>query len=737
VAVLGGALGDDCAIVEFGPFRLDTGRRVLTRDGAPVTVSSRAFDVLRLLVENRDRVMSKDDLITHVWRGVVVEENNLAVQVSALRRALGEAELDSPLILTVPGQGYRFVGRIADPVRVEAAAPVAEDAPAAVAEPVAAPIPPAPPRPPRRWGFGLAAAAACLVIGVSAASFLFKSGGTKPVPGPPRLSIAVLPFRDLSDDGCCARFADAVSDDLTTDLSHIPGSVVIARESSDVYRGKTLPLADIGRALNVRYLLEGSLRAEEDSFSINAQLIEASTSAHLWAARFPVARGHLGQVQDAIVHRIASALGVTLIQIEGSTAARERASNPDALDLFFQARSILDRSDTLDQMTAAQQLLEQALVKQPDFADARGELAMLLARKLNGLSDPHFNADLARARALTTQQAAAAPDSGPAIAAQGLLLALDFKWAEARARLQAALEMDPESVPVRRALITCLSNLGLYTLELQNIDELLRIDPVGPGIKELLISRGIAYFMLNQPRAALAWLSQGVPKELTRSHGQLSYDEYGELFRIAALQQAGEAAAAHSAMEEYTSVFPYRSAAAIGNLFTAAQAAAPGAKMLVDALAAAGMRRFMDEHEDFHVSAINEAGEFGPFEPTPVSIAPPARVIDTAALRTRLAAKARPRIINVGSRAVTPDPALDRCHGLVYDDQDAVRACTDALGHDAADGPVVVMGLSVVDVNSYFAALALARTGLREVLWYRGGEDSWAASGAPYRDMRP
>ncbi len=102
-----------------------------------------------------------------------------------------------------------------------------------------------------------------------------------------------------------------------------------------------------------------------------------------------------------------------------------------------------------------------------------------------------------------------------------------------------------------------------------------------------------------------------------------------------------------------------------------------------------------------------------------------------------MAAKPPPRIINVGSRAVMPDPALDRCRGLVFDNVDTVRPCADALRHDSGDGPVVVMGLSVADVNSYLAALALAKAGVRDVLWYRGGEDSWAASGAPYRDMRP
>jgi TolB-like protein/DNA-binding winged helix-turn-helix (wHTH) protein len=735
-------VSEDCAIVEFGPFRLDTGRRLLTRDGQPVSVSSRAFDVLRVLVENRDRVMSKDDLIADVWRGVVVEENNLAVQVSALRRALGEAELDAPLILTVPGQGYRFVGRIAAPLPHAAPTPqAADDAPGALAELVAAPIAPARhmaarPQARRRWRLILAASAACAAILLTAASLLFSRGGTPPVPVPPRLSIAVLPFRDLSDDRCCAYLADAVSDDLTTDLSHIPGSVVIARESSDVYRDKTMPMPDIGRGLNVRYLLEGSLRPEDGNFSINAQLIEASNSTHLWADRFVVPRRRLGEAQDAIVHRIASALGVQLIQIEGTTAARERGGNPDALDLFIQARSILDRSDSVATMTAAQHLLDQALARQPEFAAALEERAFLLARRLNDVSVPEFATD--RDTALRADAAAlrVVPNSGLAIAARGLLLSADQRWGEARASLEAALAIEPESVPVRVALISCLSRLGLYEAELQSIGKLLQIDPEAPGTKKLLIQRGIAYFMLNQPADALTWLGRGMASGADHGGDALSHNEYGELFRIASLQLLRQDDAAHAAMIAYMRAYPNRTAWQIGNHLTRAQAARPGATRLVDALVAAGMPRFMDESTDMGVAATRSVDDHGPFDPTPVAIPAPAGRVDTADLHRMLALMPPPRLINVGSAAVTPDPSRARCGDFDWEAPGKVAACVHALTAEGTTAPVVVMGRSATDWNGYYGALALADAGVPGVLWYRGGEEAWVAAGGVYQDTR-
>ena len=232
--------------IAFGPFVLDLGSRALLARGEKLALSSRAFDILVFLVTERDRVVGKDEIMTKVWRGVAVEENNLAVQISALRRVLGEHAEGQTMIATVPGQGYRFVGRIELP---EAPAP------AFIAFPAEEPVrPPAPPAIVQRRPWTLIAIGGAISLAAALLAIVYLS---RPAP-PPRLSLAVLPFRNLGEDSKQDYLADAVTDDLTTDLSHIPGSVVIARESSDAYKGRAVPAEQIGRALHVRYLLEAA-----------------------------------------------------------------------------------------------------------------------------------------------------------------------------------------------------------------------------------------------------------------------------------------------------------------------------------------------------------------------------------------------------------------------------------------------------------------------------------------------
>jgi DNA-binding winged helix-turn-helix (wHTH) protein/TolB-like protein len=725
-------LSEDDSFVAFGHFRLNMTRRVLLRDGLPVTLGPRAADILVLLVRHRDRVMSKDELLTQVWRGNAVEENNLAVQVSALRRALGEAELDAPLILTVPGHGYRFVGRIeAPPATLETPETKAVTAGATDVE-MQVDAPPLTGRPPSGWRWRLRIGAAAAFVALCGyLYFVTHSGGAAP-----RLSIAVLPFEDKSDDHCCAALADAVTDDLTTDLSHIPGSIVIARESAEAaFRDSKGDPRQIGRSLNVRYLLGGSLRAVDDKFFINAWLIEAATGREWWSQHRLVSRHDLGLAQDMMVHGITSAIGVELIKIEGSAAVREHRTNPDTLDFFIEARSILDRSDTLDAMHEAQDRLEQALARQPNSADALGELALLLARKVNDVSISHSAADVAEARRRATDAFRVAPNSAPAIAARGLLLLFDRQFAEARTDLEAALAADPESVPVRRALISCLSRLGDYETELRSIDELLLIDPAGPATKALQIQRGIAYFMLDKPADALTWITLGMANTPENGNDPLNHNEYGELFRIAALQLVHQDDAAKAAMQDYRRIYPNRTAWQIGTHFTKAQAARPAAARLVEALVAAGMPRYMNEKTDGGVPPTAQVTDHGPFDMTPVTI-PNAVTIDTAALRKLLAASPPPRLIDVGSGAAMPDPSLGRCPELDWEPPAKARICADKLNAESATGAVVVMGRNITDWNGYYAALALTDAGVPTVLWYRGGEEAWVAAGGAYQDMR-
>src|SRR4029077_15109684 len=145
----------------------------------------------------------------------------------------------------------------------------------------------------------------------------------------PRLSIVVMPFENLSGDKEQDYFADGITDDLTTDLSHLPDSFVISRNTAFTYKGKPVDVKQIGRELGVRYLLEGSVRRLEDKISVNAQLISTETGAHVWADRFDGERGKLGELQVDFVSRLANSLGVELVKAESLRSMRERPNNPD------------------------------------------------------------------------------------------------------------------------------------------------------------------------------------------------------------------------------------------------------------------------------------------------------------------------------------------------------------------------------------------------------------------------
>src|SRR5271165_2437089 len=181
----------------------------------------------------------------------------------------------------------------------------------------------------------------------------------------PRLSIVVLPFANLSGDPEQDYFADGLSDDLTTDLSHLPGSFVIAHTTALTYKGKSVDAKEIGRELGVRYALEGSVRRLGETITVNAQLISTETGAHVWADRFEGERSKLGELQVEAVARLANLLGVELVKAEALRSMRERPSNPDAVDLAMQADYKYNLPDSKAVLDDAVALSERALALDP------------------------------------------------------------------------------------------------------------------------------------------------------------------------------------------------------------------------------------------------------------------------------------------------------------------------------------------------------------------------------------
>ena len=186
--------------------------------------------------------------------------------------------------------------------------------------------------------------------------------------GPPRLSIVVLPFANMGGGAEQEYFVDGVTESLTTDLSRIRGSFVIGRNTAFTYKGKAVDLKQIGRELNVRYVLEGSVQRGGNRMRVNVQLIDAETGHHLWAERFDKPLADLFDMQDEIVARLAGALNTQLVTAEARRA--ERAATPDSMDLYFQGVACLNRGMTPDNVAQARGFFDRALAADPDNVDA-------------------------------------------------------------------------------------------------------------------------------------------------------------------------------------------------------------------------------------------------------------------------------------------------------------------------------------------------------------------------------
>src|SRR5688572_13213728 len=280
------------SIYQFGDFRLDVEERaLLRRDGSAVPLTPRVFDTLRYLVEHSGKVLDKEVLMEAVWPDAIVEENNLAQNISTLRRAFGESPGSQRYIVTVPGRGYRFIAEVTQRKNGKALEENAATIPLPAATvPVAPPVTKQTRRPSLLIALTLGAhGTVALVI------WWIRAQAPVAAPAPiapaaraiPEKSIAVLPFENLSDDSRNAFFATAVQDEILSNLARLADLKVISRTSASLYKtGNPRNMREIGEQLGVVHLLEGSVQHSGNRVRVNAQLIDSRTDAHLWAQTY-------------------------------------------------------------------------------------------------------------------------------------------------------------------------------------------------------------------------------------------------------------------------------------------------------------------------------------------------------------------------------------------------------------------------------------------------------------------
>ena len=311
----------------FENFALDTKRRELRRGAEVRPVEPQVFDLLEYLVRNRDRVVSKDDLLAAVWNGRIVSEATVASQINAARAAIGDNGEHQRLIRTVLRKGVRFVGEVREhPQPVE------------------------------------------------------QAGQNPAVPDRP--SIAVLSFQNMSGDPEQEYFVDGIVDDIITGLSRIRWLFVIARNSSFAYKGKAIDVKQMGCELGVRYILEGGVRKAGSRIRLTAQLVEAETGVHLWAQHYDRLLDDIFAVQDEITMSVIGAIEPSLRRAEIDRIKRKRPGSLDAYDFVLRALPFL-YSAMPGGVATAIPLLEKALELEPDYARAQADLAWCLHHRFS------------------------------------------------------------------------------------------------------------------------------------------------------------------------------------------------------------------------------------------------------------------------------------------------------------------------------------------------------------------
>jgi TolB-like protein/class 3 adenylate cyclase/tetratricopeptide (TPR) repeat protein len=326
--------------------------------------------------------------------------------------------------------------------------------------------------------------------------------------GPPRLSIVVLPFANIGGDPEQEYFVDGVTESLTTDLSRIRGSFVIARNTAFTYRGKALDVTKIGRELNVRYALEGSVQRSGARMRVNAQLIDAQSGSHLWAERFERPVTDLFEMQDEIVARIANTLNAQLIAVEARRA--ERAPAPDSLDLYFQGEAWVNKGVTFEGMTRAREFFERALKLDPANADALAGMAQVEANFAISLSTDDKPARFVAAEAAATKALSLAPDHALAHLALGMVLGFTNRAAQGIAEYERALALDRNLAGAHALIGQNKLFIGRAEETEAHVLEALRLSPRDPWAYVWLLTAGFAACLLARNEEAASWFRRSI-----------------------------------------------------------------------------------------------------------------------------------------------------------------------------------------------------------------------------------
>jgi TolB-like protein len=449
----------------FENYAFDTDRRELHHGADVVAVTPQVFDLLDYLIRNRERVVSKDDLIDAIWNGRIVSDAALTTRLNAARSAIGDSGEEQRLIKTLPRKGFRFVG----PVREAQGA-----AGAAVTDNAVEPSKPA------------------LTL-------------------PDKPSIAVLPFHNLSGDPEQEYFADGMVDDIITALSHFKALFVIARNSSFTYKGRAVDVKQIGRELGVRYVLEGSVRKAANRVRITGQLVDAATGAHLWADRFDGGLGDVFDLQDQVTESVVGAIAPAVEKAEIERAKRKPTESLDAYALYLRGLARLYEIANRQANGEALRLFNSAIELDPDFAAAYARATSCYVQaKGNGWISGIAN-EIAEVTRLAQRAVELGKDDAIALAPSGRALAFVVRDLEVGAALvDRALVLNSNLAEAWAFGGWVKIWLGEPEAGIERFARAMRLSPLDPSLVRMRSGTAHAHFFLGRYDEAASWAAMAL-----------------------------------------------------------------------------------------------------------------------------------------------------------------------------------------------------------------------------------
>lgn len=468
----------------FGQFALDSRKRTLSRADSPVSLTPKAFDVLLFLVQNPNRLVTKDELLQAVWGDTFVEEGNLTQYISHLRKALGDHPEDARLIVTIARKGYQFTADVAVAEATDASKQIArrdpvENSPAAARPTLEFQTREITPKPSKQWRTAAIVGAFALIL-VVAGYMSWRHFRPRTPTASGKIMLAVLPFANLTGDPNKEYLADGLTEEMISQLARLnPERLgVIARTSVMGYKNKDTRLDQIGRDLSVQYVLENSVRTNGNQIRLTAQLIQVKDQTHLWSHDYDYLAKDVLVVQDDVAKAVAREIQLRLTSQQQAELTQTHSVNPEAFDAYLQGGYFSKRGNP----DMAAKYYERATQLDPGYARAWVGLSMARFEQADSGSVPTKKEGQRLAREAVERALALDPNLAAAHTQIGFIKRfVDFDWVGADESIQRAIALEPGNPESLRTAAVSAALFGRFDEALGLARRAIELDPLNAG----------------------------------------------------------------------------------------------------------------------------------------------------------------------------------------------------------------------------------------------------------------